>query len=446
MFNIIKKNFTYTRIIALSFAVIILIGSLLLTLPVASRDGKSTPFLDSLFTAVSSTCVTGLSVYDTYSHWSLFGQIVILCMIQIGGLGFMTIIAMLSLIMKGGMSLHERRLLMQSAGSIEMNGINRLLKIIFTGTFIFEFSGAVLLSIRFCGDMELGKGIWYAVFHSISAFCNAGFDLMGQFGETSFSAYSDDWLVNLTLIFLITMGGLGFLVWNDLLQNKFNIKNYSLHTKVVLVTSAVLLFGGAVIFFFTEKNHAFSDMDMPQRILCSLFQSCTTRTAGFLTVDQSELSNSGSILSVILMFVGGSSGSTAGGIKTTTFAVFLISNFCFARNNDNIVVFKKRLDTSSVKQAGSIVCVYLSAVLLSAFVICMAEPFGIREIFYEVVSAIATVGLSMNMTSSLGSLSKIIIILLMYTGRIGGVSMVMVLAEKKERSMLERPVGKILIG
>lgn len=446
MFKNIKKKFTYTRIIALSFAVVILIGSVLLTLPISSRDGSVTPFINSLFTAVSSTCVTGLSVYDTYSHWSLFGQIVILCMIQIGGLGFMTIIVMLSLIRKKGTSLHERRLLMQSAGSIEMDGINKLLRNIFAGTFIFEFIGAVLLSIRFCGQMDFGKGIWYAVFHSISAFCNAGFDLMGQFGDTSFSAYSDDWLVNLTLIFLITMGGLGFLVWSDLLQNKFHFKNYSLHTKIVLVTSAILLFGGTVLFFLTERNHAFSDMDTPHQILCSFFQSATTRTAGFLTVEQSELSNSGSILSAILMLVGGSSGSTAGGIKTTTFAVFLISNFCFARNNDNIVVFKKRLDTSAVKQAGSIVCVYITAVMISSFIICIAEPFGMREVFYETISAIATVGLSMNLTSSLGTLSKIIIILLMYTGRIGGMSMVMVLAEKKDRSPLERPVGKILIG
>ncbi len=446
MFNIIKKKFTYTRIIALSFAIVILIGSVLLTLPISSRDGSVTPFINSLFTAVSSTCVTGLSVYDTYSHWSLFGQIVILCMIQIGGLGFMTIIVMLSLIRKKGTSLHERRLLMHSAGSIELDGINKLLKNIFAGTFIFEFIGAVLLSIRFCGQMDFGQGIWYAVFHSISAFCNAGFDLMGQFGDTSFSAYSDDWLVNLTLIFLITMGGLGFLVWNDLLKNKFHFRNYSLHTKIVLSTSAILLIGGTVIFFFTERNHAFADMNVPHQILCSFFQSATTRTAGFLTVDQSELSNAGSIVSALLMFVGGSSGSTAGGIKTTTFAVFLISNFCFARNNDNIVVFKKRLDTSAVKQAGSIVCVYLSLLLVSAFIICIAEPIGIREIFYETISAIATVGLSMNITPTLGTLSKIIIAMLMYTGRIGGMSMVMVLAEKKDRSPLERPVGKILIG
>lgn len=446
MFNIIKKKFTYTRIIALSFAVVILIGSILLTLPISSRDGSVTPFINSLFTAVSSTCVTGLSVYDTYSHWSLFGQIVILCMIQIGGLGFMTIIVMLSLIRKKGTSLHERRLLMQSAGSIEMDGINKLLKNIFLGTFIFEFIGAVLLSIRFCGQMGFGKGIWYAVFHSISAFCNAGFDLMGQFGDTSFFAYSDDWLVNLTLIFLITMGGLGFLVWSDLLKNKFHFRNYSLHTKIVLTTSAILLFGGTIVFFFTERNHAFAGMNVSHQILCSFFQSATTRTAGFLTVDQSELSNSGSIVSALLMLVGGSSGSTAGGIKTTTFAVFLISNFSFARNNDNIVIFKKRLDTSAVKQAGSIVCVYICLVFVSAFIICIAEPLGMREVFYETISAIATVGLSMSVTPTLGTLSKIIIAVLMYTGRIGGMSMVMVLAEKKDRSPLERPVGKILIG
>lgn len=446
MLKFIKKNFTYSRIIALSFAIVILIGSILLTLPVSSRERTSTPFINSLFTAVSSTCVTGLSVYDTYTHWSLFGQIVILCMIQIGGLGFMTIITMFSMIMKKGTSLHERRLLMQSAGSIELNGINKLLKNIFIGTFIFELLGAVLLSIRFCGTMDLGTGIWYAVFHSISAFCNAGFDLMGKFGNSSFSAYYDDPLVNLTLIFLITMGGLGFIVWNDLLQNKLKFKNYSLHTKIVITTSAILLFGGAVIFFFTEKNHAFSGMTVPERILSSLFQSATLRTAGFSTIAQSELSNSGSILSMVLMFVGGSSGSTAGGIKTTTFAVFLISNFSFARNNDNIVIFKKRMDTSVVKQAGSIVCVYISAILACSFLICLAESFGIREIFYEVVSAIATVGLSMNLTPSLGAFSKIIIILLMYTGRIGGLSMVMVLAEKKERVPLERPIGKILIG
>ncbi len=291
-----KSIFSYTRMIAFGFLAVILMGTLLLSLPIAARSGVRTPLIDCFFTATSATCVTGLTVLDTYMHWSSFGHVIILGLIQIGGLGFMTIITMFSIFTRKHISLYERRLLMQSAGTIRLSGIITMIKRVVIGTFCVEGMGAVFLSLRFCPKLGFAKGLWYAVFHSVSAFCNAGFDLMGRFNEVSLTGYYNDPLVCITLMVLIVIGGLGFLVWSDVIKCRFVFKKMELHSKLVLTVTAILVFGGAAVLFMTEKNGAFKGMTTGEQVLSAFFQSITLRTAGFFTFDQSKLSNSGYIL------------------------------------------------------------------------------------------------------------------------------------------------------
>ncbi len=442
-----KIRLTNTQLIVLSFFIVIVAGAVLLTLPVSSKSGDSTPFFHSLFTATSATCVTGLSVYDTYAHWSLFGQIVILLLIQIGGLGFMSIITMFSVFMKRRISLHERRLLMQSAGNVRLSGMIKLLKKIFIGTFSFEALGAVLLAFRLCPEMGFAKGIFSAVFHSVSAFCNAGFDLMGYFVEgSSLSYFKDDWLVNLTIIALIVVGGLGFFVWDDVLRNRFKFKKYSLHSKIVLSVTVFLLAISFVGFFIFEYNEAFKGMTFPDKILASLFQAVTPRTAGFFTVDLNNLSDSGNVLTIVLMLIGGSPGSTAGGMKTTTIAVVVLGALASARKSKTTEVFKRRLDESLLHQACSILVIYILIVLLCTMIISHIESLPLDDIVFEVTSAIGTVGLSKGITASLSVISQSILIILMFAGRVGGLSLLLFFAEKKEPSPVRRPVENILVG
>lgn len=445
----LRKKLTYTQIIVLSFLSIILIGSLLLTLPLSSRSGEWTPFLDAMFTATSATCVTGLVVYDTYTHWSAFGQAIILVLIQIGGLGIMTCIAMLSLILKRRISLSERRLLMQSAGSLQHNGIVILIKQIITGTAIVELCGALLLAIVFCPRMGFTVGLWNAVFHSVSAFCNAGFDLMGRY--SAFSSLSGDGLCNnplvmITLMLLIVIGGIGFLVWNDVIKKRTSFKKYEVHSKIVLTTSALLIGIGFVLFFIFEYKHSLAGMSLGQKLLNALFEAITPRTAGFASVDLNSMSDSGTLLTMILMFIGGSPGSTAGGIKTTTFVVLLLCALNSARRYGSITVFKRKLDQNTVAQASSIATVYAAGVFIAAMIICALEPYSFTQIVFEIVSAVATVGLSTGITPNLCAASQILLMVLMFAGRIGGLTFVLVLAERRINVPISRPTVKILIG
>lgn len=446
MISKIKSNITYTRIIAFSFFSVILVGTLLLYLPISAKNGDFTPIIDCLFTATSATCVTGLVVYDTYSHWSLFGQIVILLLIQIGGLGFMTVITMFSIFMKRHFSLHERRLLMASASTMRISGIVTMVKHIVIGTLSVELFGAAILTTCFYKDMGLPMAIWYGVFHSISAFCNAGFDIMGQFDTPSLTAYVGDPVVTITIMLLIITGGLGFLVWGNILFSKFRLHKMELHSKIVIITTTFLILFGGILLYMTEYHHAFSTLAPGEKWLAAFFQSVTTRTAGFNTVDQASLSNAGSIISTILMFIGGSPGSTAGGIKTTTFAIIIMNIFSSTSNSCDIIMFKRKVSHQIVNQAYAIGSIYLLLVLCSTIMICAIEPLGLRETSFEVVSAIGTVGLSMGVTSVLSATSKLIIIFLMYSGRIGGLSLVLTLAEKKDKIHLDRPTEKIVIG
>ncbi len=441
-----KSIFSYTRMIAFGFLAVILMGTLLLSLPIAARSGVRTPLIDCFFTATSATCVTGLTVLDTYMHWSSFGHVIILGLIQIGGLGFMTIITMFSIFTRKHISLYERRLLMQSAGTIRLSGIITMIKRVVIGTFCVEGMGAVFLSLRFCPKLGFAKGLWYAVFHSVSAFCNAGFDLMGRFNEVSLTGYYNDPLVCITLMVLIVIGGLGFLVWSDVIKCRFVFKKMELHSKLVLTVTALLVFGGAAVLFMTEKNGAFKEMTTGEQVLSAFFQSITLRTAGFFTFDQSKLSNSGYILSTLLMFIGGSPGSTAGGVKTTTMAVAFLNLISVARNNDDVVIFKRKINNKVVIQSVAIIGIHILMASIAIFIICYLEPIGLREVIYESVSAISTVGISMGITSDFNVASKLFIAGLMYSGRIGGMTIVLAIAENSHKVKLERPEEKILIG
>ncbi len=436
-----------TRIIALSFILVILTGTVLLCLPVSSRMGQWTSPLDALFTSTSATCVTGLIIADTYTNWSLFGQLVILVMIQIGGIGLMTVISMVFIFLKKKLRMQERKVLMQAAGNLQVGGMVKLIQRILIGTAVIETAGALLLSIRFIPRMGLGTGIYFAIFHSISAFCNAGFDLMGKYEAfSSFTAWQDDWLVNLTLAALIILGGIGFLVWEDILKNKLNFRCYSLHSKLILIVTALLLVIGTIGFFFFESEYSMKDSGTGSRILQSFFASTTMRTAGFNTIDYSQMSPSSVLLSDTLMMIGGSPGSTAGGIKTTTIAVIFIAMASMSRGNSDSTIFKKRLGKDLVKQAAVIVVVYLTYVLVGAMLICHIEGLDLSTTLFEVISGACTVGVTMGITPALGTASHILLILLMFSGRIGGFSLMLVFGELDKKPPLKRPKEKILIG
>lgn len=441
------KKLSYTQLIVLSFALIILIGTTLLCLPISSKSGESTPFLNAMFTATSATCVTGLIVYDTYSHWSLFGQSVIITLIQIGGLGIMVYISTFAMFLKRKISVYERRLLMQASGNIKLGGTVKLLRRIVKGTFITEGIGAIILSVCFIPEMGVAKGILNGIFHSVSAFCNAGFDLMGKFSPySSLTHYATNPVVMITIIMLIVTGGIGFLIWTDVITFKFRFKKYSLHSKIVLATSAILISVPAILFLFFEYNNTLKDFDIFNKIINALFLAVSPRTAGFNSVDLSSLSQSSEIITDILMLIGGSPGSTAGGLKTTTFAVLILSMIAAARHNTHPEIFKRRLPEDALKQATAIFTIYIMASLVAIIIICALENSDIPTVTFEVISAIGTVGCTKGLTPTLCVTSKIIIMTLMFGGRVGGLSFILSLAEKKENIPLDRPSEKILIG
>ena len=447
--SINQKKFTYTQIIVISFFCFILGGAFLLCLPISSRTHEWTPFIDALFTATSSSCVTGLVVVDTYTHWSPFGQALILCLIQVGGIGVMTSISLIALLLKRRISLGERRLIMQAAGSLKISGIAKLLHRIFIGTAIVEGTGAVILAFVFIPRMGFLTGLWNAVFHSVSAFCNAGIDLMGKYGQ--FSSLTTPGLqfnpaVILTIAALIVIGGIGFVVWTDIARYKLNFKKYEVHSKIALVTTACLIVFGAILFFIFESDHTMKGFTFWQKGLSSLFQAITPRTAGFNSISQTEMSESSKILSTVLMFIGGSPGSTAGGIKTTTFAVLLLSAFAAAKKYGGVTVFKRKLDDNTIVQASAIFTVYITALFVAVLVISAVEPYSFMQVLFEAVSAIGTVGLTLGITPTLGIVSKLILILLMFAGRVGGLSLMLVLAERRINVPISRPTTQILIG
>ena len=439
------KRRTNVEILALGFAIVILVGTFLLLLPISSNH---TDFLDALFTATSATCVTGLVVYDTATHWTLFGQIVILILIQIGGLGFITIGVFLATYLKKKISLRQRGLIEESVSSLKVAGGVKLVKHIIKGTFLFEGIGAVILSLVFIEDFGLLKGIYLGIFHSVSAFCNAGFDLLGiiePYG--SLTPYASNIVVNITIMILIIIGGLGFVVWQDLYEKKLHFRNYLLQTKIVLITSFIFIFGGAFLFYIFEYQHALASLSSEEAILASFFQSITCRTAGFNTIDVSHLKPATSLLMMLMMFVGGSPGSTAGGIKTTTFAVLIIFVYSTMTNKSEANAFNRRFDSKTIKKACSVFLINFIFIIISSFIIFNDQPhLPMQDTFFEIFSALGTVGISTGITRVLSMTSKITIILLMYCGRVGSLTLALSLSRKKKISNCKNPVEKISIG
>ena len=439
------KRRTNVEILALGFAIVILIGTGLLLLPISSNH---TDFLDALFTATSATCVTGLVVYDTATHWTLFGQIVILILIQIGGLGFITIGVFLATYLKKKISLRQRGLIEESVSSLKLAGGVKLVKHIIKGTFLFESIGAIILSLVFIEDFGLLKGIYLGIFHSISAFCNAGFDLLGVIEPYgSLVPYASNIVVNITIMVLIVIGGLGFIVWQDLYEKKLHFRNYLLQTKIVLVTSFIFIFGGAFLFYIFEYNHTLASFSNEEAILASFFQSVTCRTAGFNTIDVSHLKPATSLLMMLMMFVGGSPGSTAGGIKTTTFAVLIIFVYSTMTNKSEANAFNRRFDSKTIKKACSVFLINFIFIIISSFIIFNNQPhLPMQDVFFEIFSALGTVGISTGITRVLSITSKITIILLMYCGRVGSLTLALSLSKKKRISNCKNPIEKIAIG
>lgn len=443
-----QKKLTYAQMIAIGYFLVIAIGTLLLSLPVASREHTFPGFVNALFTATSATCVTGLIVFDTYTRWSLFGQLVILLLIQIGGLGFMTIVTMFSFFLKRRIGLKERGLLRESVNVTYIGGIVRLTKKILIGTLLFEGIGAILLSIRFIPKMGLAEGIYNGIFHSISAFCNAGFDIMGKYSEySSLTTYSGDVIVNLTIAALIIIGGIGFFIWDDIYQNKYHYKKYQLHTKIVLVVTAILIVSGTVCFYLFERYNVLNEMSIGKKFLASFFGSVTPRTAGFNTVDVAALTDAGKLLTVILMFIGGSPGSTAGGIKTTTLAVIVVSMWSSLKNMKGDNIFGRRLEDNALRRASAVVSVNLILVLSAALLITATNgALALGDVLFEVTSAMGTVGLSTGITGSLNAFARIIIVLLMYSGRVGSLTFALLFTEQRVPSSVQNPTEKINIG
>lgn len=436
------KRLTSFQIIILAFAGVILLGTLILMLPLSSRNGQVTSFPDALFTATSAVCVTGLVIHDTATYWSGFGQVVILLMIQIGGMGVITVAASFAMLAGRKISLKQRSTMQEAISAPKVGGIVRLTGFIIKIALSIELLGATVLAPVFCRDFGL-KGLWLALFHSVSAFCNAGFDLMG--GREAFSSltsYAADSVVNITVMLLIVVGGIGFLTWEDIRVNRWHLGKYRMQSKVILCTTAILLVVPAVYFFFG----IFGDLPLAQRLLVSLFQSVTPRTAGFNTVDLTAMGEPGQAVILLLMLIGGSPGSTAGGMKTTTVAVLFATVISSFRRQEHPHFFGRRVDDDVVKNAVTVMLMYLVLFLTGGLVISIAEGLPVLTCLFEAASAIGTVGLSLGITAELGTLSRLILIGLMFFGRVGGLTLIFAALAGSRKAKSKLPQEKITVG
>ena len=442
----VRHRLTHVQVIVLGFALMIAIGTALLMLPCSSADGRPADLLTALFTATSASCVTGL-VRRSTSEWSLFGQVVLLLLIQIGGLGFMTIASMFFHVLNKRMGLWQRETMVESINLSRVKGITEFAREITLYTAILELSGAALLSVRFVPLLGPGRGAWFSLFHSVSAFCNAGFDLMGSLpGDGSLTYFATDRLVNLTCILLITVGGLGYVVWNDLKRNSTHTRKYSAHTRLVLAANAILLFGGASLFFLFEKQYTGQGQNVGDRLIESLFASATARTAGFNTVSVSGMGSASKLLTIFLMFVGGSPGSTAGGVKTTTIAVLLLSCISSVRGGRRPNVFGRSIADGTVKKALHVFFLNLSLGVTAAIFLCALQPLDAIDALFETISAVSTVGMTAGITDSLHPVSACVIIALMFIGRVGSVSFAVALLEKHKQPPVIDPTADIMVG
>ena len=437
------KQFSSARIILLGFIIMIFVGASSLSLPISSRSREFTPFIDTLFTATSASCVTGLIVYDTATHWSLFGKIIIIAMIQCGGLGVVTMLTVFTQVTGKKIGLRDRATLQSALSAPQIGGIVKLTSFIFKGTIIIEMIGALLMFPSFMKDFGVTKSIYYSIFHSISAFCNAGFDLMGDVSKfSSLTKYQSDIMINITIMLLILIGGLGFLIWKDIVDYRFDIKRYSIQTKIVLTMTFILVLFPSVLFFFTE----FSGLDIKTRVLSSLFQAVTPRTAGFNTIDYTKFSDNGIAMTIILMLIGGGSGSTAGGIKMTTIFILVATMCSVLKQDKEVAVFKKRIEPDIIKNAVAVFALDIFLFIVGSMIISGIEGFSLKETMFECASAVATVGLTLGITPHLGIISKILLICMMYFGRVGGITLIFAAVTPKKNGNARYPKDQVAVG
>ncbi|MBO4433144.1 MAG: Trk family potassium uptake protein [Clostridia bacterium] len=439
----LKRHFKLTsaQVIIFGFAGLIILATLLLMLPISSADGNFTPFLNAAFTATSATCVTGLVVYDTATHWSAFGQAVILILIQIGGMGVVTIAVCLSRLSGKKLGLLGRSFMQDSISAPRLGGIMKFTNFIIITALSIELIGALSLMPTFCGRFGL-KGIWYAFFHAISAFCNAGFDVMGHTGEfSSLTSFVGNIPVNTVVMLLIIIGGIGFSTWNDIKTHGIRLRRYTLQSKVILVITALFIILPALFFFFVQ----FSDMKLKERVLSSLFQSVTLRTAGFNTVDFSALGGGTLAIMTVFMLIGGAPGSTAGGMKVTTVAIMFFSMLSVFSRKREVRVGNRRIDDENVKTAAAILMMYVVLFFAGGIAISISDGLPLQKCLFETASAIGTVGLSTGITTSLSAFSRVVIILLMYIGRVGGLTVIFA-AAKSSVVNSKLPLEKITVG
>ena len=438
-----KKHLTSFQLIILGFAGVILLGTVLLMLPFSSAEKVITPFHEALFTATSAVCVTGLVVKDTGSYWSLAGQTIILALIQIGGLGVVTVAASVSLLSGKKISLMQRSTMQNAISAPKVGGIVRLTRFILRGTFLIEAAGTVLLLPVFMGDYGK-KGIWMSVFHSISAFCNAGFDILGTDSSMfpSLTRYSGNILINLVIMLLIITGGIGFLTWDDIYTNKLNFKRYRMQSKIILMTTACLILFPTVFFYICDLTK----LPMEKRLLAAAFQSVTTRTAGFNTINISEMSEASKAVMILLMLIGGSPGSTAGGMKTTTFSVLILNAIATFRSQENAGAFGRRLEYHVIKNAATIAMLYFALFFGGGIAISVYEGLPLLDCLYEAASAVGTVGLTLGITPELHVFSQVVLIILMYLGRVGGLTLIYAVFSGRNKGNAKLPLEKITVG
>ncbi|MDU4882205.1 TrkH family potassium uptake protein [uncultured Clostridium sp.] len=443
-----KKNFKLkgVQVLALGFILLILIGALILTLPISTTSGESANFLDALFTATSAVCVTGLIVVDTGTYWNMFGQTVIMILIEIGGLGFMSFTTLIAIILGKKITLRERLILQDAMNTFNIQGLVKMVKYVLVFTVSVQFFGALLFSTQFVPEYGLGKGIFYSIFHSISAFCNAGFDILGNF--SSLTSYNSNAVVILVASALIIIGGLGFTVWSELYSSK-SLKKVSLHSKMVILMTTVLVLGGTILMFLFENNNVntIANMSFMDKVMNSFFASVTPRTAGFNSISTDGMTTAGQFLTIILMFIGGSPGSTAGGIKTTTIGILIVTIICVIQGREDSEVFKRRFSKDLVYKAFTLIFIGISLVIVVTMLLSYTEKgASFISLFYETVSAFGTAGLTLGLTSELSGIGKVLIMFMMYLGRVGPLTVVLSITRKKINSGIKYPEGKILIG
>lgn len=437
-----KKKLTSFQIIILGFSGVILLGTIFLMFPFSSQEGVMTPFLDALFTSTSAVCVTGLILHDTASYWSIYGQFIIMLLIQIGGMGVITVVASFTILSDRKISLMQRSTMQEAIAAPKVGGIVRLTNFIVKTTLLVELMGAAIMAPVFCRDFGI-RGLWMALFHSVSAFCNAGFDLMGVKQEfSSLTNYVSEPIINITIMLLIIVGGIGFLTWDDIRRNKWHLHKYRMQSKVILCTTAILLILPAIYFYFGE----FASLSQNERVLSSLFQAVTPRTAGFNTVDLTNMSEEGQSIMIVLMLIGGSPGSTAGGMKTTTIAVLFATAASTFFRKEYTHFFGRRIDDDVVKNAATILLMYLVLFFFGGLIISIVEGLPMLICLFETASAVGTVGLSLGITPSLGVLSRIILILLMFFGRVGGLTLIFAALSGTKKQVAKLPQEKITVG